>query len=128
MPLVRIDLKKGRDVRAVSAAVHRALVETMNVPERDKFQIVTEHAGLIFDPSYLDIAREDPVFVNVTLSAGRDVPTKQRFYARCAELLHAEAGVRREDVAIVLVENHREDWSFGNGEASYVVLPKEQWK
>jgi hypothetical protein len=29
---------------------------------------------------------------------------------------------------IHLVENTREDWSFGNGEAQYVVLPKEQWR
>jgi hypothetical protein len=26
------------------------------------------------------------------------------------------------------VENTREDWSFGNGVAQYVVLPKEEWK
>lgn len=27
-----------------------------------------------------------------------------------------------------LVENSREDWSFGNGDAQYVILPKAQWK
>ena len=27
-----------------------------------------------------------------------------------------------------LIENSREDWSFGNGDAQYVILPKEQWK
>jgi len=27
-----------------------------------------------------------------------------------------------------LVADTREDWSFGNGEAQYVVLPKEQWQ
>jgi len=31
-------------------------------------------------------------------------------------------------VIINLVEDTREDWSFGNGEAQYVVLPKAQWK
>jgi 4-oxalocrotonate tautomerase len=36
--------------------------------------------------------------------------------------------VRPEDVVICLVENQREDWSFGKGLASYVVLPREQWK
>jgi hypothetical protein len=33
-----------------------------------------------------------------------------------------------EDVAIALVENTREDWSFGRGQASYVELPREQWR
>ena len=127
MPLVRIDLLKGRDVRAVSAAVHRALVEVMSVPERDRFQIVTEHDSLVFDPGYLEIVRESPVFIHVTLSAGRDVALKQEFYERCARLVSA-AGVRPQDVTIVLVENRREDWSFGNGEAQYVVRPREQWR
>jgi hypothetical protein len=36
--------------------------------------------------------------------------------------------VRREDVTIVLVENTRENWSFGNGVAQYVTLPKDEWK
>jgi hypothetical protein len=36
--------------------------------------------------------------------------------------------VRAEDVTIALIENSREAWSFGNGTAQYVVLPKEQWK
>ena len=46
MPLVRIDLVKGRTearVRAVADAVHAAVVEVLAVPERDRFQIITEH-------------------------------------------------------------------------------------
>ena len=130
MPLVRVDLRKGRDVRAVSAAVHRAMVETLGVPERDRFQVITEHDGahLVFDPGYLDIQRENAVFVQVVLARGRDVETKQKFYARCAELLAEAAHVRREDVLISLLECGREDWSFGNGEAQYVTRPREQWK
>jgi 4-oxalocrotonate tautomerase len=44
------------------------------------------------------------------------------------EYLREKPGLRPEDVAINLVENSREDWSFGNGDAQYVILPKEQWK
>lgn len=40
----------------------------------------------------------------------------------------SEAQVRPGDVAISIVESTREDWSFGNGVAQYVVLPKEEWK
>jgi hypothetical protein len=40
----------------------------------------------------------------------------------------ANAGMRPENLAVALVENTREDWSFGNGIAQYVVLPKEEWK
>lgn len=134
MPLVRIDLRKGKSpeyVRAVGEAVHRAMVEVLDVPGRDHFQVINEHDAqhLIYDPAYLDVNRtDDVVFVQIVLSAGRDVAKKQSFYARVAELLHKKPGLRKEDVVINLVEDKREDWSFGNGLASYVVLAREQWR
>ena len=134
MPLVRIDLIKGRtgaEVAAIGESVQRALVEHMNVPERDRFQVITEHAPerFIYNNAYLGIARTDGiVFIQVTLSKGRTTEQKQAFYARAAELLAKNAKVRPEDVAISLVESTREDWSFGHGLAQYVVLSKEEWK
>jgi hypothetical protein len=38
--------------------------------------------------------------------------------ARVVDDLHDRLGVGREDVFISLVGTGREDWSFGNGEAS----------
>ncbi len=32
---------------------------------------------------------------------------------------HERAGVRKEDIWINLVDDAREDWSFGNGEMQY---------
>ena len=134
MPLVRIDLIKGRneeDIAAIGESVQRALVETMGVPERDRFQMITEHAPnrLIYDPSYLGVERSDDfVFVQVTLSRGRTTEQKQAFYARLAELLERNARMGPEDLAISIVESTREDWSFGDGIAQYLVLPKEEWK
>ncbi|MFI1918025.1 tautomerase family protein [Nocardia sp. NPDC020380] len=134
MPLVRIDLMQGFTVderKAIGDCVQLAMVETLNVPERDRFQIVTEHGAETFDfnRSYLDIERSVRfVMVQVTLSAGRTVEAKQAFYARLAELLAKQIGLRTEDLGIALTENQRHDWSFGHGEASYVVLPPEQWR
>ncbi len=134
MPLVHIDLREGKPAayaRAIGDAVQRALVDCLDVPARDHFQVIAAHAPdhLIYDPGYLDIERtDDIVLVQVTLSAGRGTAQKQAFYARLAALLREDPGVRPEDLAVVLVENTREDWSFGNGEASYVVRPKEQWR
>jgi 4-oxalocrotonate tautomerase len=134
MPLVRIDLRKGKTaeyVRAVGEAVHRAMVEALDVPARDHFQVITEHDAqhLIYGADYLDIKRtEDVVLIQIVLSAGRDAAKKQAFYSRVAELVHEKPGLRKEDVVINLVEDKREDWSFGNGLASYVVLPREQWR
>jgi 4-oxalocrotonate tautomerase len=133
MPLIRIDLIEGRQaaqVDAIGAAVHHAMVETLGVPERDHFQVINEHkpGRLVYNPDYLGVKRSDGiVMIQVFLSAGRTPEVKQAFYARTAELLVA-ASVRAEDVCIALVENQRGDWSFGNGVAQYLVLPKEQWK
>jgi phenylpyruvate tautomerase PptA (4-oxalocrotonate tautomerase family) len=134
MPLIRIDVLAGRseaELTAISAAVHRSLTECFGVPERDRFQIITEHqrGRLIYDPGYLGITRTDGVvFVQVLFSSGRTPEQKKAFYARVVELLASEPRIRPEDVAIILVENDRADWSFGQGVAQYLVLPKEQWR
>jgi 4-oxalocrotonate tautomerase len=56
--------------------------------------------------------------VQVFLRRGRTVEAKQAFYQRAVELLGERAGVRGEDVTILLSENGAEDWSFGNGSLS----------
>jgi phenylpyruvate tautomerase PptA (4-oxalocrotonate tautomerase family) len=125
MPLVRIAYRSGKGPgfgRAVGESVHRAMVETINVPAKDVFQIITEHGanGLVYDPSYLDIDRTDGiVIVQITLNAGRTVEMKKALYARIAERLAESPGVRREDVFVGLVEVPKENWSFGNGLAQY---------
>jgi 4-oxalocrotonate tautomerase len=125
MPLVRIAVREGKPAAyraAVGEGVHRAMVETMNVPALDRFQVITEHpaGGLVYDPSYLGIARtDDLVVIQITLNAGRTVEMKRALYARIADLLGAAPGVRREDVLVSLVEVAKENWSFGNGIAQY---------
>ncbi len=122
MPLVRITARDSRSSAALDAlgdAVHTALVETMNVPPDDRFQIRARvpAAELVADAQYLGIERRDPVIVEISLRAGRTVEMKRAFYARVVEL----AGIRPEDVTIVLNENGPADWSFGNGVAQYAT-------
>jgi 4-oxalocrotonate tautomerase len=134
MPLVNIDLLEGRtdqDLRLIGDSVHRAMTEQLDVPQRDRFQIITQHSAATFqfDRHYLDIERSDQfVMIRVTLSAGRTTEAKSAFYRRLAELLTERIQLRPEDLAVVLVENQRTDWSFGRGQASYVVIPREEWR
>lgn len=127
MPLVRISLMKGREQgfgKQVGEVVYRAMVKTMNVPQRDHFQIITEHDddSLIYDPLYLDIPRTHGViFIQITLNEGRTIEVKKSFYQAVAEDLHESLGVRKEDVFINLVEVKKENWSFGNGVAQYAT-------
>lgn len=127
MPLVRISLRQGTTPafrNALGASVHRALVEAIKVPEQDRFQLITEHDqdGLVYDPSYLGIARTDGVvFIQITLSAGRTVEARKALFAAIASRLGEVPGVRPEDVFISLVETQKENWSFGNGLAQYAT-------
>ncbi len=125
MPLVRISLREGKPTayrQAIADAIHRAMVERVNVPPLDRFQVITEYApeSLIYDPTYLGIDRtDDVVFIQITLNAGRTVDMKKALYARIAQLLTVYPGIRPQDVLINLVEVARENWSFGNGVAQY---------
>lgn len=125
MPLVRIALRKGRPAgfgKQVGEIVYRSMVDTINVPQKDHFQIIGEHDAdsLIYDPDYLGIARSDGVvFIQITLNEGHTTDMKKALYATIADRLHAELAVRKDDVLINLVEVKKENWSFGNGIAQY---------
>ncbi|HWF04424.1 MAG TPA: tautomerase family protein [Candidatus Angelobacter sp.] len=127
MPLVRIAVQEGQHKSQhaqIGDAVHRAMVETINVPPLDRFQLITEHAqtDFVFDASYLNISRTNAlVMIQITLNTGRTTEMKKALYKRIADLLHQELQVRKEDVMINLVEVPKENWSFGNGEAQYAT-------
>jgi 4-oxalocrotonate tautomerase len=125
MPFVRIDVLEGRSAVELSAlgdGVHRAMVEAIGVPVLDRFQVIAAHppGRLVFDPEYLDIHRTPGiVIIQITLNAGRTLDQKRALYAAIAKNLAADPGVRPEDVLVNLVEVTKENWSFGNGVASY---------
>jgi phenylpyruvate tautomerase PptA (4-oxalocrotonate tautomerase family) len=127
MPLVRIDLNAGKPAQyrqAIGDIVYRAMLEVLKAPEDDKFQVLTEHplGDLNVAKSYLGIEHTgEAVVIQITLNLGRSTEQKRVFYRRVADDLHAQLGLRREDVIISLVETGKENWSFGNGEAPYAT-------
>ena len=124
MPLVRIELRKGKDAtyrEEISRIVHEALV-SVGVPKDDRFQLISEHEppNLLFDPTYLGIRRtEDLVMIQITWNEGRTLEQKKALYKAIADGLGGRLGLRREDVFVSLVEVKKENWSFGNGIAQY---------
>jgi 4-oxalocrotonate tautomerase len=127
MPFVRIDLTEGRttaEIARIADAIHRAMVDTITVPPLDRFQAITPHppGWLIADPEYLGVKRsKDVIVIQITLNEGRTLEKKKALYAAIARNLGTDAGFRPEDVLINLVEVAKEDWSFGNGIASYAT-------
>lgn len=73
MPFVRMDLLKGRsneELRRISRTVHKAMTETIDVPEDDYFQVITQHdeEEFFFDPGYMNIERtKDLIYIHITM-------------------------------------------------------------
>jgi 4-oxalocrotonate tautomerase len=126
MPLTRISLRRGKSAtyrKAIAEGLYRAMRETFDVPEHDRFMTISEHDAddFNYDAQYLGIERSDDlVIVQLTVSNTRSVAQKKTLYRRIVELLSQSPGLRPEDIFINLVEVQPENWSFGNGIAQYV--------
>ncbi|MGB9369789.1 MAG: tautomerase family protein [Xanthobacteraceae bacterium] len=88
MPFVRIDLARGKPVeyrKAIGEIVYQAMRDIIDVPENDKFQIITEHESgeLNLTENYLgNHYSGDVILIQITMSFGRSVEKKQAFYKR----------------------------------------------
>lgn len=129
MPLVRISLQAGKPEpyrTAISNEVYQAKRQTLDIPDGDRFQVITEHYGeqLVADPHFMGMNRSaDFVLIQIFLFRGRTTAIKQALYRRVAERLAISPGIQGDDVMIVLTEVGLEDWSFGRGEARNVLHP-----
>lgn len=126
MPLVRIDLIKGRDnaaLRSLLDVLHSCVLEAFGVPERDRFQIVTEHSpqhmiiqdvGLGFDRS------RDMVVVQITTTP-RSLTARKTFYRIAAARLQKSCNLSPDDLMVNFVTVSESDWSFGQGRPQFLT-------
>ena len=66
IPFVNLHLMQGKPVefrRRVGEIIYQTMMDTINVPPKDNFQIITEHDkdSLVYDPEYLNIQRTDGI-------------------------------------------------------------------
>ncbi|WP_439498796.1 tautomerase family protein [Bosea sp. (in: a-proteobacteria)] len=127
MPLIRISMRRGRpasEPAAIVDGVYRALRETFEVPEDDLFAVVHQHDAdeFVFNARYFGFSRTAGlVIIQLFVANTRGVTQKKALYAKIAENLRREPGLKPDDIFINLVEVKREDWSFGGGIAQYVA-------
>lgn len=126
MPITRIDLLRGKSPEyrtTLRDVVYETLKAVVGVPEKDRFEVLTEHdpGNLNISPDFLGIERSsDAILVQITFNEGRTVDQKRAFYLALTEALEERLGIRPQDVVINLLEVKKENWSFGNGKAQYV--------
>jgi phenylpyruvate tautomerase PptA (4-oxalocrotonate tautomerase family) len=126
MPFVQISMRTGKPAayrQAIIDSFYQAMRDALGVPEDDQFITITEHdpANFRYGASYLGIARSDDlVYIQVAVFDTRTAQQKQALFRRTAELLAESPGIRPEDVFVNILEAAKENWSLGNGVASFV--------
>jgi hypothetical protein len=125
MPLIRFDLIEGRDEKSLKNlldASHQAVVKAFGVPERDRYQIVTQHPAheLIIEDTGLGFERSKNVVVISVTSNQRSDKQKKNFYKILVQELGEKCGIEPNDIMISIVTNGAADWSFGFGEAQFL--------
>ena len=126
MPLLRFDLVEGRtdaEIKTLLDAAHEAMLESMKVPARDRYQIVHEHKAsrMVVEDTGLGIPRTDKVVMLQVTSRPRSEEIKTTFYRLLCEKLEARCGIASSDVMVNFVINTDADWSFGLGRAQFLV-------
>jgi len=125
VPLVRIDVQLGRtpeELRRLADVVQEVMLEVFEAPDRDRYQIITVHpvGHIIAEDTNLGLERTDELVVLQIFQQGRTDDHKRAAYARLAERLEIEVGLRPSDLIVSVVANERADWSFGLGRAQFL--------
>jgi len=126
MPLLCFDLIQGRSenqIKRILDVTHQVMVNAFSLPERDRYQIVREHAPsrMIVEDTGLGIKRTANMLVLQVTSRPRSRVMKQAFYRSLVEKLEAACGIAPSDVVVTFVTNTDEDWSFGLGLAQFLT-------
>ena len=125
MPLVRIDMQKGRSpeqVREIADVIQGVMEDVFAAPPGDRYQVITQHevGEIIFGDTGLGLDRTDEVMLIQVFQQGRDTSQKENLYATLADRL-GKIGVRPEDLVVSVNANEYEDWSFGMGKAQFLT-------
>ncbi|AJW63755.1 4-oxalocrotonate tautomerase [Elizabethkingia miricola] len=122
MPLVKISLSESYESKIqdlISKAIHLALIEEFNIPSKDYFHIIEslKNNQLKYPEEYLGIPHTNAIiFIQITAASGRNIEQKRSLYKSIVSHIESTTGISPQEIIITLVENTKENWSFGNGE------------
>ena len=113
MPLVKIELKEGRDMSTllkIKELVMDAVVESLQLPADDRNIRIMEYKPGLF-------SMKDPyeILIEIMLFAGRTAETKKKLYQNIVSPLEQNDICRPKQIFIVLNEQPRENWGVKGG-------------
>src|SRR6266850_7598083 len=126
MPLLRFDLIEGRsesELKKILDVTHEVLLETLQVPKHDRYQVVHEHkrSRIVIEDTGLGFVRSDQVLLLQVTSRPRSREMKENFYRLVVERLATRCGISPDDVIVNFVTNADEEGSFGAGRAQFLT-------
>jgi len=107
------DEKKG-----LADALNLALHEALGTPMNDRFIVISEHGEdeLFIHPTFPQLERsERRIIVTVTFGEGRTVEKKRKLAELITRYAVEKAGLREDDVCIMMYGIPLENMSFGGG-------------
>ena len=113
MPLVRVDMIKGKDKeykKALLECIHDGLVESIGIEDWDRFQRIVEIDREDFEtaPGKTD----NFMIIEITLFPGRTKEQKKALIERVTEKLVERLSIAATDVFIVINEPADENWGM----------------
>ncbi|MDD3934436.1 MAG: tautomerase family protein [Methanoculleus sp.] len=116
MPLVKIEIRSGKPVeyrQLLIASLREAFLDALKTPEAALWIRLCERKEENFPmpPGRSD----DAVLIEASLMPGRSAEKKEALYRAIVEHLDRDAGIRPDDVCIVLYEPPAENWAEHGG-------------
>ena len=114
MPLVRIEMKKGKSPeykKNVLDCIHEGLMETIGIEDWDRFQRIIE-----IDPDDFETApgkTEAFMIIEITMFPGRSKEQKKALIEQITEKLCERLSIPATDIFIVINEPPTENWGLG---------------
>jgi hypothetical protein len=127
LPLLKFDLLEGRseeEIRAILDVAHSVVLSAFEVPTGDRYQIVTQHKPfeMVMEDTGLGFKRDPQQMIALTIiSRERTTAQKEKFYQLLAQQLDQLCGIAPENLLVSFVINDDADWSFGFGEAQFLI-------
>lgn len=113
MPLVRIEIIKGKDIdykKKLLDAVHTALINAIQIEDWDRFQRLYEIEDELFERS---ASKTDKfTMIEITMFQGRTKEQKARIYEEIVKELNERLEIEAADVFIVINEPPNENWGL----------------
>lgn len=125
MPLLRISMLAGKPEayrQAIMDGLYEAMRDTLGIPDQDQFMAISEHDASNFRTGngYGVDRSNNVVYIQITVFDTRTREQKVALFKRIAELFGKNPGIRPEDVFVQILESAKENWSVGNGVASFI--------